>query len=86
MGRDNFERGELWPVVKYMDTLTAELIEMLFGIWTWVSPGNHVLDGGEHWRHLVNTTEPSVCGGDAACCQITFTTCLDRHRASTSSC
>jgi len=19
---------------------------------------------GAHWRHLVNTTEPSVCGGD----------------------
>ena len=28
-----------------------------------------------HWRHLANTTEPSVCGGDAACCQITLTTC-----------
>jgi len=24
-----------------------------------------------HWRHLVNTTEPSVCGGNAALCQIT---------------
>jgi len=21
---------------------------------------------GAHWRHLANTTEPSVCGGDAA--------------------
>ena len=26
-------------------------------------------------RYLVNTTEPSVCGGDAALCQITLTTC-----------
>jgi len=26
-------------------------------------------------RHLANTTEPSVCGGDAALCQITLTTC-----------
>jgi len=26
-----------------------------------------------HWRHLANTTEPSVCGGDAALCQITLT-------------
>ena len=26
-------------------------------------------------RHLVNTTEPSVCGGDAALCRITLTTC-----------
>ena len=22
-----------------------------------------------------NTTEPSMCGGDAACCQITLTNC-----------
>jgi len=21
---------------------------------------------GTHWRHLANTTKPSVCGGDAA--------------------
>jgi len=26
-------------------------------------------------RHLANTTEPSMCGGDAALCQITLTTC-----------
>jgi len=30
---------------------------------------------GVHWRHLANTTEPSVCGGYAALCQITLTTC-----------
>jgi len=34
----------------------------------------HVLDGGAHWRSLANTAEPSMCGGDAACCQITLTT------------
>ena len=28
-----------------------------------------------HWRHLANTIELSVCGGDAALCQITLTTC-----------
>jgi len=29
---------------------------------------------GAHWRHqLANTTEPSMCGGDAALCQITLT-------------
>jgi len=28
-----------------------------------------------HWRHLANTTEPSVCGCDVALCQITLTTC-----------
>jgi len=31
---------------------------------------------GAHWRHLANTTEPSMCGGDAALCQIILTTCL----------
>jgi len=25
-----------------------------------------VLDGGAHWRHLANTIEASMCGGDAA--------------------
>jgi len=29
-----------------------------------------------YWRNLANTTEPSVCGGDAALCQITLTTCF----------
>jgi len=32
---------------------------------------------GAHWRHLTNTTEPSMCSGDAALCQITLTTCYD---------
>jgi len=27
---------------------TAELIEMPFGLRTWVGPWNHVLDGGPH--------------------------------------
>jgi len=30
---------------------------------------------GTYWRNLVNTTEPPMCGGDAAFCQIIFTTC-----------
>jgi len=32
-----------------------------------------VLHGNAHWRNLANTTEPSVCNGDAALCQITLT-------------
>jgi len=28
--------------------------------------------GGAHWRHLANATEPSMCGSDAALCQITL--------------
>jgi len=27
---------------------------------------------GAHWRNLANAIEPSVCGGDAALCQITL--------------
>jgi len=34
-----------------------------------------VLDEGAHCRNLANTTEPSVCGGDAALRQIALTTC-----------
>ena len=35
---------------------------------------------GAHWRHLANTTEPSMCGGDATLCQITLTTyCYDYY-------
>ena len=45
---------------------TAELIEMSFGTWTWVRPRKHILDGGAHWRYLVNTIEWCICGGDAA--------------------
>jgi len=30
----------------------------------------HVLGGVAHWRHLQNTIEQSMCGGDAACCQL----------------
>jgi len=31
--------------------------------------------GRAHCCYLVNTIESSVCGGDAALCQITLTTC-----------
>jgi len=31
---------------------------------------------GAHWRHMANTTEPSMRGGYAAVRQITLTTCL----------
>ena len=40
--------------------------------------GMHVLAfymWGAHWRHVANTTVLSVCGGDAALCQSTLTTC-----------
>ena len=44
---------------------TSEPIEMLFRMWTQVGPLEHVLDV-QHWRHLANMIEPSICGGDAA--------------------
>jgi len=43
--------------------------------WGGLGPRKHVLDVGAHWRNLANTIEPSVCGGDAALCQTTLTTC-----------
>jgi len=45
------------------DTLHLRDIAManIFGFLKW----------GAHWRKLANTTEPSICGGDAALCQIT---------------
>jgi len=53
----------------------AEPMKVLFGKWSRVGTRNLVLDGGAHWRHLANTVEPSVCGGNGAVCQITLTTC-----------
>ena len=50
----------------------ADLIEMLFGLRTLVGPRKHVLGRGAHWHNLANATEPSMCGGDAASCQITL--------------
>ena len=46
----------MWPIVSdawsvcpsvmiVSPAKTAEPIEMPFGLWTWVGPGNHVLDG-----------------------------------------
>jgi len=32
---------------------------------------------GAYWCHLANTTEPSMCGDNAALRQITLTTCLN---------
>jgi len=41
-----------------------------------VRPVNRLLAAGAYWRHLVITIKRSVrCGGDAALCQNTLTTC-----------
>ena len=52
---------------------TAESFQMLLRMWTQVGPRNHVLDGDAHRRKLMNMTELSMCGGDAALRQITLT-------------
>ena len=46
-------------VIVVNPTKPAEPIEIPFGMWTGVGQLKHVLDGGEHWRHLANTTELS---------------------------
>jgi len=76
MSRGNF-KGEERPVIKYMDSRS-----MPFGLWAQIGPWNHVglLSEGAHWRHLLSTIEPSMCGGDAAFCQISLTTCYSTYR------
>jgi len=44
-------------------------------MYSYVEERHPTLYMGAHWRHLANTIEPSVCGGDAVLCQITLTTC-----------
>ena len=63
------------PVKIVSPAKMAKPIKMPFGIWTRVHASKHVLDGGAHCQHLASMTEPSMCGDDAASCQITLTTC-----------
>ena len=77
---DNFDgeraaRCKVWRLsAESSVTKTAEPIEMPFGVCIRVGPRKHVLDGSAQWRHVANTIEPSMCGSDAACGQITLTT------------
>ena len=65
-------------------TKMAELIDLPFGLWTLVGWRKHkfnrirhvatkFLHGKADWRHLANTIEPPICGGDAVLCQTTLT-------------
>jgi len=49
-----------WPILRFLETLPWQ---PFFGF----------LYMGARWRHLANTTEPSMCGGYSALCQITLT-------------
>jgi len=91
MQMGNFEEKKGRLIVKSRDTLPwvlqkrAEPIKMPFGMLNGMSPGNCVLDKGAHWHNLTNTTEPSMCGGDAALLyKITLTTC--HHNGNESEC
>ena len=65
----------------------AELIDLPFRLWTWVGQRKHKFNRicqvapmcpheRAHWRHVVNTIEPPVFGGDVVfLCHITLTTC-----------
>jgi len=64
----------------------AEPIKMPFGLWTLVGPRNHILNGVQiprgKWQFLGEGVAQckvsgilSMCGGDAAFCQITLTSC-----------
>jgi len=59
---------------------TAELIYLLFGLWTLVSRRKHKFN---RIRHLANTIQPSIFWGDTALCQITLTTLFQLLYAST---
>jgi len=37
-----------------------------FRLWTQVNPRKVCVTWGAHWRNHTNTTELSICGGDAA--------------------
>jgi len=64
----------------------AKPIDLTFGLWTRVGWRKHKFNcirqtapicpqRRTHWRHLANTTEPSVCGRDAVLRQTSLTTC-----------
>jgi len=46
-------------------------------------PKEALLDGGAHCHHLAKTTEPTMCGANAACCQITLTICYNLESSDT---
>jgi len=57
-----------WSVTIVSLAKMAVLIEMLFWLWNPVGPRKHVLDGGAHWHHLVNTIKPSTVHVWRRCC------------------
>jgi len=83
--REQFWGGKRRPIVKIGMLCCAQMaaaIDLLFGRHVDSGgPKEALLDGRAHWRNLANTTEPSVCNGNAALCQITMTTCYRQNCA-----
>jgi len=69
-------RCKVWGWAAMSCTKIAEPIEMPFGFGLWWDQQSTLSGGGAHCCHLANTTEPPMCNGDTACCQITLTSCL----------
>jgi len=67
---------QIWGVSAVNCARTAEPIDLPLGLWTRVGRREHKFIVYARWRQCaLNATEPFMCGGDAACCQITLTTC-----------
>jgi len=63
------------PVTVMSPAKTAKPIKMPFGIVAQVGQKSMYYVGCTLSPYVPNTTEPSMCSGDAACSQITLTTC-----------
>jgi len=70
VGRGNYERGRATHCDGGNSAVScakmAESVEMLFRIGTRMGLRKRVLGGGAHWRHLLNSIKPSMCGGNVA--------------------
>jgi len=60
-----------WAVHKWLNRSRCHL-----GCGLRLAKGSMCFYTGAHWCHMANTTELSMCGIDAALCQINLTTCL----------
>ena len=78
-------RCKVWALSAVSCAETDEPIDLPLRLWTRVclkkNKSNRIRQVAPmrpplwaHWRQLTNTTEPSVCSGDAVLCQITLTT------------
>jgi len=74
-------RGKGRPIVEYRDPLPWAVHKRLNRSSCCLGYGLELAQAcirlGAHWRHLENTSEPSICGGNASFCQITLTTCYN---------